>query len=281
MGPARLLRLRESGCILSSSRNVHVFDKPRLQAAVAKLRGGVTTYELAKHLGTPNHAISAMIAAGLINEINDPDVHAMARKTLIDPNSLRELNLAFGRLPKIQCTDNLISLSEALAADLSPFPWVDALKAIKSGELSAFVFKGSEGWAQKLFLCASDLQAWLEPSRLRQLPSETISASVAGPIIGFSDVFLGFAIKSGFLKRDETGISLEELDKFRRAFIDPREISTWFDGSGAMFAKAMMFHGIKPAARLDKNILWRRADVDWYRSQPERNMRSDESGSAE
>lgn len=186
----------------------------------------------------------------------------MARKVLLDPESIKSIDRTLSRLPGPPKAKRLTLLCDALRHDLSPFVWAAAFGAIVSGEQSAFALKKRGPWSTKLFVSYTDLRGRLEIARSMPLPDIDISALAASRIIGFNEIVLGRAIKSGLLRRNSEGIPLVELAKFRKAYVSPSEIAEWYSGSGRAFAQTMAIAGVKPVTNLHKVNLWLREDVD-------------------
>jgi len=258
-----LHRLQMDGeCVVDRTRTVHLFDTQQLEISVDRMRKGVTVFQLARNLGIPVYAVSALIDRGSVDQIADRNVATMTRKVLLDPESIKSIDRAMSSLPSPPTGNKLTLLSDALRHDLSPFVWAEAFDAIISGKQAAFALKKEGPWTTRLLVSYADLQGNLEIARAMPLPDIDISALAASRMVGFNDIVLGRAIKFGLLRKNSGGIPLVELAKFRKAYVSPSEIAEWYSGSGRAFARTMAIAGVKPVTNLHKVNLWLREDVD-------------------
>lgn len=277
--------LTEGTCLVERAPGVtglHLFDKERLESALAAMRASLRPSQVASALAVPAFVLPAVVEAGLIERCNNSNACIMSQHQLYSAESVEALLRRFTDLPMAMSSAGKISLRDALARDLSPHAWVAALTAVAGGELKAYVRANGELRCGELLVEEAQLLHKVRAARLRPLPELKIAGCVAGPIIGSSDVILGSAVVAGLIERDEQGFELSELESFRRNYVLPAEIKEWFTGSGIAFAELMHQAGVAPVAKLSKINLWRRDDVTRiHGSQETRNSRAIESARAE
>ncbi|AJA09893.1 hypothetical protein SKP52_15055 [Sphingopyxis fribergensis] len=239
-------------------------------------------FKFSNEMGVPAYVISTLIEHGIVDQILNPNVRVLSRQPLLDSASVASVYQLLAALPPPIDDANLISLSDQLAGDLSPFAWSSVFLAIRSGEVQAFLAAEGKSWSEKVVAHPAALHSHLAAARALPLPDFHIPACTAAPIIGVNDVVLGRAVEGGLLRKYTNGFLLKDLDAFRTTYIFPAEISKWFDGSGRSFAKTMAEAGFCPAATLHKSNIWRRSEVvQTFGSQQMRNSKPFESARPE
>ena len=281
-----LKRLSAGGdCLLEKSvgeTGLHLFDRAKLQTALELLRSGVSFFKFSNEMGMPAYVISTLVEHGIVDQILDPNVRVLSRQPLLVSASVASLYQTLATLPPLINDANVVSLSDELAGDLSPFVWSSILMAIKSGELQAFLAAEGENWSKRVVAHPAAMRSHLAAARARPLPDFHIPACTAAPIVGVNDVVLGRAVEAGLVRKYANGFLLKDLDAFRTTYVFPAEISKWFEGSGRSFARTMAEAGFRPVATLHKINIWHRSEVaQAFGSQQMWNFKPFESGTPE
>lgn len=151
------------------------------------------------------------------------------------------------------------TLGEILAHQISPRAWATVLDAIVGEELAAF-WSGDSGasMANAIMLMRSDAMRVCSERAQYPLPTGSLSANTAGPIMAVKEAALTSAQNEGILP-DFTFRSLIEL---RQAYVFPSEIKTWSGMHQLAFRNRALRLGLAPVYMLAKTNFWNRSDIE-------------------
>jgi hypothetical protein len=245
-----------------TARPLQIFERAKLEDAIANARTAITDHKIARQLGVPCFIIPVFVGEGVVRALNHQDAQILAgERLLLDPGSVRDLMKALATLDRRDDIGTMVSLSEVLRHELNPWVWSAALRGVVSAELPACRIRVGEPTIESIWVHRGACKQYCRSARERSLPEMEIPGHVASRLLGLNSVLAWDAARAGLLTSGLRGIRLPSLQTFRQLYVTPAEVSEWWVGTSREFCLAMRTKGITPVAVLRKVNIWRRSDV--------------------
>jgi len=271
IGKPVLARLSTSRKCCISKSNTHrlvLYDRSAVEAAIGVWRSSLTMGRVSSVLGVPSYSVDALIRAGLIEEVFEPDALLLSSgERLVTQKSLNFLVAGLeARL-----------IDSSAAASHEPFPvamrgvlhsesWLAAVKMLLSGEIKVSTNpKGGPTILGRLLVQAGMLEAVRETDRQLPPSDARVSALTASKLLNVTPSLIGGAARLGLINMKKVGarteVALSEIRLFDKKYVGSLEVAESTGMSRMRFSALARANGLQPAAKIYNNFIWLRADI--------------------
>jgi hypothetical protein len=242
-----------------------LYDRARLERAVAAFRAAKTSAEAARILGVPGFALPVFGSRGLIDLEDDRDAILLSDADCLVTNESLARLLRQAEGLRHSSGSPLKPLSHVLRRIFSPEAWAVALEVALSGEAS-IAAQPASNLADQLMVAPGAICAALGQSEWSFPGDIGVSCITAGKLIGQSDVLMSKAVTEGAIAASVGNhrhtIQLRDLHEFSSEYAFTNEIAALLGCSAQSAGKHLRAAGLHPARMVYRMVLWDRRGAE-------------------
>jgi hypothetical protein len=248
-----------------SRRPQRYFERDQVELVEIAASEEVSVREAAVMLGVTRERMRQLMSAGIV-----PIAHKQRRGQWAAHGPLEALAEAlFERAGPTACDvpANWIPLNRVLHRYVTMAQCPAFFRALVEGDVSVKRRGASQRLCQDLLICREEAAAW-PPT---PMPTGLMSAPAAAKALGVNQETLYELIKVKLIsadhapgpRRQQTLVSAQALEDFRRRFVSATELASRWRTSPAAVARRLHDHGIKPSGpRRLRKLYFSRAAAD-------------------